>query len=132
MAPEASKRTFTATVSREGKWWMISVADVGLTQARRLSKANDMATELVAVTLDIAIDEVNVDIIFDGVGEVQGISSTLETIRSERAEASALEQSASRGAAELAKRLAAEDVPIRDVGTILGVSHQRAHQLVSS
>ena len=38
---------YTATVTREGKWWMVRVGGInGLTQARRLSEAELMAREI--------------------------------------------------------------------------------------
>ncbi len=52
-------------------------------------------------------------------------------IRADREEATRLDREASRLAVELARDLAAEKVPLPDVGTILAVSRQRAHQHAS-
>lgn len=125
--------TYEAQITRDGKWWMIAVPSIGaLTQARRLSEAEQMAKELVAVTLDVEVQSVQVGLSFDAVGQVSDIAATLHAIKEERRAALELEQKASREAASLAKRLVAEKIPIRDVGAILGVSHQRAHQLLVS
>lgn len=122
---------YQATVTREDGWWMVHVPEVdGLTQARRLADVERMGRELVAVTLDIEVEDVELNIRL----EVAGVSveSVVSKIERERAEAARLEADASREARELAKRLTKHDVPLRDVGTILGVSYQRAHQLVTA
>ncbi len=89
-----------------------------------------MARELIAVTLDVPIDEVSVVVTLEPIGELSDIPDRIARIGSGREQALELERQATREAAELAKALAALDVPLRDVGTVLGVSHQRVHQLV--
>lgn len=124
--------TYTATVSREGKWWMVRIPELGgLTQARRLSEAGDMAREWIAVTLDVPLDDVAVDLAVAPVGGVD-VAAQLDAIRRERDNAAALERDALERTASLAKALADENVPVRDIGAALGVSFQRAHQLVNS
>ncbi len=122
--------THTATAAREGRWWIITVDGIGVTQARRLADATDTARELVAVSLDIPVEDVTVDLT---VADVDGIdvAGQVAAIRDDRARAAQIEHDASARAQALARDLAAHDVPLRDVGAILGVSHQRAHQLVT-
>ncbi len=123
--------TYTATAAREGRWWTVTVPAVdGVTQARRLGDVEDMARELVAVTLDVPVEDVAVEVAVSAVDGVD-VGAALEAIRDERARAAALERDASARAQQLARDLVAKAVPLRDVGTILGVSHQRAHQLVN-
>lgn len=124
--------TYRATVTREDGWWMIHVPEIdGLTQSRRLADASQMARELIAVTLDASSEDIEVDLI---VAHVAGIDVhvVLDTVAAERAEAARLEADATSRARALARALVADDVPLRDIGTILGVSHQRAHQLASA
>jgi hypothetical protein len=122
----------TATAVREGKWWMVTVDGVdGVTQARRLSEVNRMAQEFVAATLDIPTESFGVLVSVKNVGDVE-VESDLAAIRAERAHAAQLDRHATGRAVGLAKRLAAADVPLRDIGTIIGVSFQRAHQLVNT
>ncbi|RFA15998.1 hypothetical protein B7R22_05205 [Subtercola boreus] len=126
-------KTYIASVTRDGKWWMIRVAEIdGLTQARRLSEAEQMAREFIASTFALPLEEVAVTVELDSVGSVHNIAETMRAIRRERAQAQALESEATRAAAQLARLLAEQDVPLRDIGTVLGVSHQRAHQLLAS
>jgi hypothetical protein len=123
--------TYTAKVTREGRWWLVAVPDIdGLTQARRIGEAELMARELIAITLDVNIDDIEVAVVVESVDDID-VAGTLAEIKAHRAEASRLEQYASAAAANLAKALVARQIPLRDVGAILGVSHQRAHQLVS-
>ena len=56
-------KTYAVTVTREGRWWMLSVPDIdGLTQVRRIEDAELMARELIAVTLDIRLEDVAVTV----------------------------------------------------------------------
>jgi predicted RNase H-like HicB family nuclease len=124
--------THKVNVTREGKWWMVSIPELdGLTQARRLSEAELMAKEYIAVTLDVPIESVEVEMSVQKVGDVTDIQDLLLAIMKEREQAAELERRATQQAAGLARALVAQHVPLRDVGTVLGVSHQRAHQLVS-
>lgn len=122
---------YRVEVTREGKWWMIAIPELdGLTQARRLEDAPLMAREYIAVTLDRAIDDVDVRV---ALVDVDGINVTeaLARLDAERAAADAARDRVADDTRRLATTLAAKKVPVRDIGAILGVSHQRAHQLVS-
>ncbi|MDQ0424286.1 hypothetical protein [Cellulomonas iranensis] len=55
--------SYTATVTQDGRWWTIVVPGVGVTQACRLSDAEDAARELVAAGLDIPLESVNIDVV---------------------------------------------------------------------
>ena len=125
--------TYTATVTREGKWWMVRVAGLhGLTQARHLGEANQMAREFIAVSLDEPLGRVEVVVTVISAGLVTDIDKVLQRIRAERDAAADLDRKAQQDTIDLARALLAEDVPLRDIGAVLGVSHQRAHQLVNS
>jgi len=123
---------YEAEVTREGRWWMVAVSQIdGLTQSRRLGDVELMARELIAVTKGVDVGEIEVDVHVRSVGSID-IDARLESIGRARAEASRLEREASRDAAALARDLVSQEIPLRDVGAILGVSHQRAHQLSAS
>lgn len=123
---------YTATAAREGRWWMVRIPEVdGLTQARRLGDAETAAREFIAAALDVPLDDVEVTV---RVAEVNGVDvdAAVHEISNARYRASVLEREASEAAVTLAKRLAAAEIPMRDIGAIMGVSHQRAAQLVSA
>lgn len=123
--------TYRANVHREGKWWLVEVPAIdGLTQARRLSEAQLMARELVAVTLGVPLSEVEVEVGLRAIGRLTDLPERVKQIASDRAQARALDARAASSSEQLAKELVEAGVPLRDIGTVLGVSHQRVHQLV--
>jgi DNA-directed RNA polymerase specialized sigma54-like protein len=122
-------RTYTATVTREGKWWMISVREIdGLTQARRLSEVEEMARELVAVSTGSKLSDVAVEIKYADIDDLH-LNESLTTIHREKAEAAALEAEAIKKTKTLVRSLVDRAVPLRDIGAMLGLSFQRVHQL---
>ena len=121
---------YQVEVTRDGHWWMISVPEIdGITQARRLTEVEQAARELIAVTLDVRLSEVAVDVSLD----IDGIDveSTIDTISKEKAEAARLEEDAAVKTKTLVKDLVAHNVPLRDIGAMLGLSFQRVHQLAA-
>jgi predicted RNase H-like HicB family nuclease len=122
---------YQVVITRDERWWMISVPEIdGLTQARRLADVEQMARELIAVTLDVRLSEVAVEVTF---GDIDGIpvGSCIQTISSEKAEAARLEEDAAAKTKTLVKELVAHKVPLRDIGEMLGLSFQRVHQLAA-
>jgi predicted RNase H-like HicB family nuclease len=123
---------YQAVVYREDGWWMVSIPEInGLTQARNLAEAPQMARELVTVTLDVPISDVNVDLVIE---EVDGIPvrAIVDKVMADRNKAAELEADAAEKARDLATGLVKHGVSLRDIGAILGVSHQRVHQLVNA
>ena len=54
-------RTIKATAAREGKWWMISFAELDtVTQARRISEIQEMADDCAALWLDVDASVIDV------------------------------------------------------------------------
>jgi hypothetical protein len=124
--------TYQVEVTREGRWWMISVPEIdGLTQARRLADVEQMASELIAVTRDVRLSEVAVEVSFGAIDGID-VASFVKAINSEKAEAARLEEDAAAKTRTLVKELVAHDVPLRDIGAMLGLSFQRVHQLAAA
>ena len=122
--------TYAVSVTREGRWWMVRVPEIDqVTQARRLSEVTKAARELIAVTLDVPMSKVGVRV--ERVGEVEDVTGRAEAIRKEHARADELARRARDESRELARQLAGAHIPMRDIGELLGVSHQRVHQLIS-
>ena len=123
--------TYTAHVTREGKWWMVSIPEIsGLTQARRLSEAQLMSREFIAASLERPIESIDVEVVVDSVDGID-VEERLAEINRTREAAAALDSQAKTETVALARMLADAKVPIRDIGAVLHVSFQRAHQLLN-
>lgn len=122
--------TFEVKVYRDGKWWMIEIPEIdGLTQARRLGEVEDMARSFIAVDQDLAPSEIelmNPQVLVAG----NDLASTMKEILDLRSSARKLEEQVAALMIETARKLAKAEVPLRDIGTVLEVSHQRVHQLL--
>ncbi|HPX37711.1 MAG TPA: HicB family toxin-antitoxin system [Mycobacterium sp.] len=134
--------TYKVSVTRDGKWWMVDVPELdgyvsadgtvnvgSLTQARRLSEVSSQAVDYICTVTDQRRSEVAVDVRVT----VDGIDVTAEAKRlTEERRLADQHAAAARDCAEnLARELAAHGVAVRDVGDVLGVSFQRAQQLIS-
>lgn len=124
-------KTYATQVARDGKWWMIQIPEIdGLTQARRIADVEQAARELVAVTLDVRLSEVAVNIRYQDVAGVS-VGEQLHVINEEKAEAARLEEDAAAKTSQLVRALVEQKVPVRDIGAMLGISFQRVHQIAS-
>lgn len=123
--------TYDVTVTRDGRFWMVAVDALdALTQTRRLAEVEQMARELIALETRTSVDAVRVAV------RVQlantDLTARAQEVKTARAEAEASEARALSVARNLARDLTAADVPVRDIATLLDVSHQRVSQLVNS
>jgi len=126
-------KIYSATAERDGKWWMVSVPEIdGLTQARNLSEAAKMARSLIAITLDTDPTGFDVNLTVARVGGTANVSAEVAGIAAMRERAAREDREATAKAVALAKRLAHEGLTVRDIGAALGVTFQRAQQLVSA
>lgn len=136
-------RTYQVNVTREDKWWMITVPELDryvaadgsinltdTTQARRLSEVPGQALDFICTVTDSAPSEVGVNITIN----VDGIDVTARAgqVVKDRELADRYATAAQAEAKDLARDLAAHGIAVRDVGEVLGVSFQRAQQLISS
>ncbi len=136
-------RTYQVNVTREDRWWMITVPELNgykdadgainltdTTQARQLSDVPGQALDFICTVTDKAPSEVGVkiSIAIDGID----VTKRADKVRTDRELAERYATSAQKEAKELARDLAAHSVAVRDVGEILGMSHQRAQQLIST
>ena len=122
--------SYEVRARRDGKWWMVEIPALnGLTQARRFTEVEHMARDFIALTLDVPIESVAVEI---SVAKIAGINveQRLAKIRKNRRTATELEQAALADTEQLAKELAAHDLTVREIGEVLDISFQRAHQLI--
>lgn len=120
---------YEVRVTREDGWWMVHIPGIdGLTQARRLADAAAEARSYIVVDQDVAPSTVDVELISVKV-DGHEYAADITAVEDARAKARQSEENAALKARTLAAQLAAANVPVRDIGTALGVSYQRAHQL---
>lgn len=123
------KRTYRVDVERDGRFWLLRVPEVGVTQARHLREVDLMARDLIALTTDNDPGTFDLDVHVEVPAATRRHLQRAERLRDQARD------SQSKAAAELraaAQELAQSGLPMRDIGQLLGVSYQRAHQLVSA
>jgi len=125
----AQMRTYRVEADRDGQFWHIRVPEVKRsTQARTLREVGPMARDLIAIMDEVPPDSFDLDVHVmlpeDVTRELEESAALRERAASEQAEAARLLRNA-------ACRLHNRGMPLRDVGIALGVSYQRAHQLVA-
>jgi hypothetical protein len=121
--------TYHAEVKHGDKYWLIYVPEVDRsTQARHVREIETMARDLVAVMEDVPTDsfELRIDMELPN-----GAREHVDVARMYRRKADEFNRLAAEESRTAARALA-KDLPLRDVAEVLGVSHQRAHQLVNS
>ena len=121
---------YTATAQRVGGgWWMVQCDQHpgALSQVRRLDQAPDEHREAIAFVTGEPAEQVEVTIVprlepavEDQLTAVQRLADTAARTATQAADQRAA----------LARRLHDDGLTIRDIGQIMGVSYQRAGQLV--
>jgi hypothetical protein len=111
---------------------MVRVPEIdGLTQARRFSEVEEMARSLLAIALDVPEDSFDLRVELEAVEDVR-VTERLDALHEAEKKAQESQAELREASHSLAVDLAYRGVPVRDIGAILGVSFQRAHQLVHS
>jgi hypothetical protein len=121
--------TYTARVERGERFWLVTIPEIQrTTQARTLREVEPMARDLIAVMeeVDPQSFELKADIVFPTVAYQHWARAAKLREESARTQAKAAEE-----ARRAALALAELGLTVRDVGAMLGVSHQRAAQLIS-
>lgn len=127
------RRTYTAVARRSGGWWAIEILGgyedgQGMwTQARTLDKVEYMARDALALIHEVPVDS------FDVVVEPhidEELQAEVTRARQLRGHAEVAQREAQEAMATAARDLATLKLPVRDIGLLLGVSFQRASQLI--
>ena len=122
--------TYQVRVERGDRYWLVHVVELDRwTQARTLREVQLMARDLIATMAGVAPDSVELTIDIALPDEVATHLKQAEQLREQSRRA---QSSAAAEVRQAARLLAEQGLSLRDVGTALGVSYQRAHQLVSS
>ena len=116
--------SYTADVRKGTRYWIVSVPEIGqVTQARSIDELNIMTRDLIYVVNGDKTPEITYT--YDLPSEVA------EAVELKR-QAAELEARAMATQGVAAKKLHELGVSLRDIGRLLGISHQRAHQLVKA
>ena len=121
---------YDVNVTRDEDAWMVDVPAVHrVTQALSLKEVDAMARDLIHIMTDEEPEAIQLNVHVQLPQEVDAVVSEAKRQRE------LAERSSRRAAAEsreAARQLHEMGVTLRDIGTTLGVSYQRAHQLVNS
>ena len=116
---------------RSGSWWAITVPELPgvFSQARRLDQVETMAREAIAMMLDVDSEQI-------GRIEVEVVpppraAALIETMNDALKAAREATETAASARREAATALRADGLPMRDVGRLLGLSHQRVSQILA-
>jgi hypothetical protein len=121
----AAVTTYTAMVTREDGWWLITVDGVGVTQARRFDEIPRMAKGLVQAMDAVDPSAFAVEIEVQGMGHYFGeLDAAVHRAETAQREVASLRRA-------MAKR-AVDDMglSLREAASVLGLSHQRVAQLL--
>jgi DNA-directed RNA polymerase specialized sigma subunit len=116
--------SYAARVVREGDWWIVTVPDIGVTQARHLADVGSQVAGLIEAMIGEQGASIEVDV------------ELPEDLREQIDDARRLSESAAQAQLEAASRtrevvrnLLSKGLPQSDIATVLGVSRQRVSQL---
>lgn len=122
---------YRVEVVRSGQWWAIKVPQVEgvYSQCRRLDQVAQNAREAIALMLDV--DEQQVGGLEVVVTPPDKAAATLRHLEASTVAADEASRVAAVARQEAIETLQAEGLPLRDIGELVGISHQRVSQLLS-
>ena len=121
--------TYSATAVREGRWWVITVPDIGTTQGRSTAEARRMAADMIAVMVEVPLDEVTVEIDWQAPAE---LADEVAAARAATAQAAEAQQAAARLARSAVAHLIEAGLSKQDTARVLKVAPQRISQLTEA
>ena len=125
---DVMRRRYRVTALRDGRWWLLHVPELDVvTQTRRLARAERTARDLIAMWLGADRESFDVEVAPAMGDEV--IDRLIGEAVEARAKATRMSSRATELTDEAVHQLVAKGVPMRDVGEMLGISHQRVAQL---
>lgn len=125
-----TRPTYRVHCERDGrKYWFVRVPEVSgaFTQTRRLDEVEETARDVVALLLEAPHDSFDLEV---EVHLPDAVDDKLARARDLRRHAEHEQAEATDLTREAARKLADRGLTVRDVGRILGVSFQRAQQLI--
>lgn len=111
-------------------WWVVTVPDVpgAITQCRRLDQVPADAAEVIEIQTGQAVDPAEIDVHPCLPGEAGEAAAEARRLR---AEAQSLREQAEERTQSAVDLLVQRGFPLRDVGSLTGITFQRAQQLTA-
>lgn len=120
--------TWVATAEPIGRFWHIQVEGIdGATQARKASEVEEMVRDFIAIHSGEASTRIKLTLQIKLPGDVKKALAKAEALRQE---SEAKRKAAAKQVGLAAKLLQEDGLTVRDIGLALGVSFQRAQQLL--
>ncbi len=122
-------KTYRVRATRDGRFWLLTVPDLEIvTQARRLTEADEMARDLIATWLDIDPGSFGIDLDVALPGE---LAKRRERARRLRERSDRLREQAADELRSVVRDAHEAGLTVRELAVTLGVSHQRAQQILA-
>lgn len=124
----SERKIYVVSAERDGSWWFLRVPELPgvLTQAKRLTEAHGMARDAIGLMLGVSPDSFDVELRIRLGSDADELLTQAREARKAANEATAR---ASRLTAGAIRTLLQKGLTLRDAGTLMGVSFQRAQQL---
>jgi len=117
-------------VRRDGRLWYVDIPALdAATQARTLTEVNEMTKDYITLSTGTPADRIEVAVTIEFSADVRAQLAAASALRGEEAHARKRAAEESRAAARAPK---SQGLTVGGVGAALGISHQRAQQLVSA
>lgn len=121
--------TYRVRATRDGRFWLLTVPELEIvTQARRLTEADEMARDLIATWLDVDPDTVaiDLDVVLPG-----NLAKRRERVQRLREQSDRLREQATEELRSVVRDAHQAGLTVRELAVALGVSHQRAQQILA-
>ncbi|MDR1430604.1 MAG: hypothetical protein LBI99_00600 [Propionibacteriaceae bacterium] len=119
---------YLVTAEPVGRYWHVEVPALErVTQARNAREVPEMAKDLIEIMTGEQDAAIKVEYVVPA-----EVAEHLRNAAEARARESFARETAAKELRAAARALRAERLSLADVGAVLGVSHQRAHQLVNT
>jgi hypothetical protein len=130
-AEPAAARSYQAVATRSGDWWAVTIPQLpgAFSQCKRLDQVQAMAREVIALMLDCDpadVGDVEVDVHLP-----DQLTDDLAALRRSERLADDARQAAAHAQRRAAEQLRTAGLSVRDIGRLLGVSHQRVSQILA-
>jgi hypothetical protein len=124
--------TYTVTAERGQRRWSLQCDEVpgAISEVTRLDQAEDVMREAIAFVADV--DEADVEVTLHIVLPSEEYREHQRRAARLREDAKLANEQAALEARRAATALRDDGLSVRDIGTVLGVSHQRAQQLIAA